>query len=237
MSKTPLAGLRLGKVERELLLAAARSNRAIGAVVNYPKTDPAVAAARLRAARKLRAAGLLELERIPQPGRVRDRRREQPIYQGGCFWLHADPVRTHVHRRVVMWRTPLGDGVRIFFDRELTTPGSRIRWDDARGEKVHRYAEANEVPPGRRGAMLKEATRALDRGPTLDEVEGRLQDSTASGPVRSEYFPEAVEEAGEEERWRAAVREARRAQPKAGSAKLLAAAEELYGIRPLSGAR
>ena len=228
MSEMPLAGLRLGRVERLLLVAAPRSSHDIGAYVNLPKSDPAIAAVRLRAAHRLEAAGLLELERIPTAGRVPDPRRELPVYEAGRFWRYADPVRIQVHWRVAMWRTPLGDGVRIFFDRELTTPGKRIRWDAARVEKACRYAEAHPVPPARRGRMLAEARRALARTPTLDEVEERQLGSPRPGPRRTEYLPEGVEGAAEEERWREAVRAARRAHPNIGSARLVAAATEGY---------
>jgi hypothetical protein len=168
------------------------------------------------------------LERIPLAGRVPDSRRERPVYEGGRFWLYADPSRAQVHRRVAMWRTPLGDGVRIYCDRELNTPGARIRWDAARVEKIRRYAQDHPVPSPPQERMLAEAMQTLKRAPTLDEVEGKAFQSVRRGPRRTEYFPDRVEGATAKERWREAVRAARRAHPKVGSAKLIAAARKRY---------
>jgi hypothetical protein len=79
-----------------------------------------------------------------------------------------------------------------------------------------------------RSAPLPPCRRALKRAPTLDEVEGRAFEITRRGQKRAEYFPDGVEDATEKERWREAVRAARRAHPNVGSAKLLAGARERY---------
>jgi len=224
---------RLGTVGRQILLDAASPTAEVGFVVNAPRSQRTVAQSRLRAARRLAADGLIDLAHISEAASAHDPRRTHPFYKDGSFWLHPAARRRQYVRRALVWRTPLGEGVRLAFASELSS-GRPIRWSPKKVAQAERYAADHPVS----AAWRRERVRALDHLELEKVVDlNRAEAHYRSGSrMEVEYLPDyVVDDDDETERWRAAVRAARRLHPKLGSGRLLEEAEQLYFAGPPAG--
>jgi hypothetical protein len=96
-----LRGVRLGQMERWVLLQAAHPAAHQGLVLDEP--DRSAREQHRRAAKKLARISLLEIERMKIYTRARDLRRENLLYRHRRFWFYADPTRARPVQRNVVW--------------------------------------------------------------------------------------------------------------------------------------
>lgn len=146
-----LTGLRLGRIEREILLAASPARG-----VHSPMPTTAARSSVRRAATKLERAGLVHLHpiRVCRPARRVASRIRNP--EGGSFLTFT------VDQRARVWelgarRTLLGEGAVAIYGGELAG-GGRIRWErlieeapglgETPAELRSRQAPSGPRPPG-----------------------------------------------------------------------------------------
>jgi hypothetical protein len=104
-----LSGVRLGALERTLLMAAPPLGTLGGLLIEAPDGTRSAQQGYLRAARKLEHVLLVECARVQRAVRAHDPRRERPVYRRGRFW-RVNPTRRQIVRRVVVWVTAPGRG-------------------------------------------------------------------------------------------------------------------------------
>jgi hypothetical protein len=213
-----LTGVRLGELERTLLMAAPSLGTLGGLLIQAPEGTRSAQHGYLRAARKLEHLLLLDCLRVQQAVRAHDPRRERPVYQGGSFWRRADPTRRQIVWRVVAWVTPWGEGIRMVYERELCNR-LPIRWTKERLRRARRYAATQWRNPEDQNAAVAELRwRLLE---PLEEAEERLDEAR----------PDDVRTPEELERWKLAIAVARSAHPGLGSSGLWEAACRIYRSR------
>ena len=218
-----LTGVRLGRRERWLLGWVPDAESIGGLSLEAP--DAWRQQTLLRASRKLERCGLLERHQGWKAVRVRDPRRERPLFDRGRFWVRDDTSRRHFSRRVVVWTTPFGDGIKAEFRVELDLERP-IRWVDRRVAYAERQAESHPLNPGLHEARV---ARCDERRDPL------LRDEEQGYEGRREYLPQGVRAEEEVERWRLAARIARKTHPNLGSARLLEAAVTIHGSSTSTG--
>lgn len=148
MSTVPseLAGMRLGALERTLLVNAPPLGTLGGLCIRAPEGTRSAQQAYLRASKKLAVAGLIHRKRVRQPTRASDPRRQHPVYRDGAFWHRRERTRAHRVARVFVWVTPFGAGIRMAYANELMS-GRPIRWTRPKTEAARRYAAADWKDP------------------------------------------------------------------------------------------
>jgi hypothetical protein len=212
-----LSGVRLGRVERSLLIEAPGPWRLCGMLIDAPEQTRSAQETYLRAARKLRSCGLVDLADVRQVRRANDPRRAEPFYRAGCFWLRPDSTRRHVVKRKVLWLTSFGEGIKLEYEHELRS-GSPIRWTKHKVARAARHAERHPL-------------RWADRVAAIDQMTADLScaDGTEPDPDGAvEFVPDFVASAEELERWRLAVRSAGAISPQLSSGSLYREACALY---------
>lgn len=122
----PLRGVRLGKMERWLLLNAPSPEALYGHPLD--EADRVIREQLRRASVKLERVGLVKRARMRVYVRARDPRAERLIFRDNGFWSREDPSRAHCVRRNVVWLTPFGFQIRLRYGAQLTS-GAPIRWD------------------------------------------------------------------------------------------------------------
>lgn len=209
--------VRLGKVQRSLLLVAPEPMLSRGLIIDDPAKTRSAQNTTLRAAHRLRAAGLIDIERIPVTTRARDPRRERPMYLAGDFWRRRDPTRSHVVFRRAIWLTPLGAAVRRCLRRELES-GMPIRWTPKNLWAV---------------GLIENRIQREDRRTREGSINNTAEiESVPPQPERfAEDFvqctPSWVKDSEGLERWQLAVMLARASYPRVGSGVLWDRANEL----------
>jgi hypothetical protein len=116
----PLEGIRLGKMERHLLLRAPHPETLFGLVLDAP--DRSVREQLRRASMKLERVGLLDRETMQLYVRARDPRRERLLFVDGRFCRRPDPTRAHAVRRNVVWKSPFGFEIVLRYGPQLIAP-------------------------------------------------------------------------------------------------------------------
>jgi hypothetical protein len=152
-----LTGVRLGRHERFLLSHAGSSQGITPLVIDPAEAPRSTQQGLLRAAMKLEAAGLIERHQLCKEGRARDPRRERPHFHADRFWTYTDPRRRHYVRRIAIWRTSFGEGIRQEFLVELQL-GRPIRWNDRRVARAEAWARRH--PPD--GGLIRDLVEQHD---------------------------------------------------------------------------
>jgi hypothetical protein len=199
-----LTGVRLGRHERFLLSHAGSSQGITPLVIDPAEAPRSTQQGLLRAAMKLEAAGLIERHQLCKEGRARDPRRERPHFHADRFWTYTDPRRRHYVRRIAIWRTSFGEGIRQEFLVELQL-GRPIRWNDRRVARAEAWARRH--PPD--GGLIRDLVEQHD-----DRFRDRPLEQEEAREERREYLPPAVRSREDHQRWLLAVGLARREQPK-----------------------
>lgn len=212
-----LSGVRLGRLERQLLLDIPSSESIGGRILDPPGAPRSVQQGYLGASRRLAEVGLLDRRIFREPTWASDPRRERPFFNDGCFWLHQDARRRHVRRRVAVWRTPFGDEILLAFRLEFFT-GRAIRWSDRRVQDAEQAAARRPREQEHR-AWIEQEQRYLRTGRERQLVES---------PGPTEYLPDFVEGGAERRRWRLSAGVARAHHPSLGSERLLEEATAVY---------
>ena len=208
----PLRGVRLGKMERWLLLHAPGPDALFGLVLDEP--DAAVRDQLRRAACKLERVRLLEHERMQVYVRARDPRRERLVLHNGRLWLRTDSTRAHAVRRNVVWQSPFGFELVLRYRPQLAT-GTAIRWDR---RTVMRAFERASVRSRDHRRVEIAAREEAER----DEV-------ILSDPVLVEpAVPQEVRSSGDLERWALAVAAAQERIPAGEPPAIWDLARELW---------
>lgn len=213
---TALAGVRLGVLERTLLVNAPPLGSLGGLRLGFDGRSRSERDGYLRASRKLARLGLIRRKRIRESTRARDPRRAHPVYRDGAFWHRPDGTRAHIVSRVFVWVTPLGEGIRTVYARELAS-GSPIRWTAEKCAAAERFAETDWKDP----IEQENAERQLEA--QVNWVEP-LQPAAAPLEAR----PPEVVTTQQSTRWAAACRAARSSNPSLGSTALWTIAVDLY---------
>jgi hypothetical protein len=209
-----LRGMRLGALERTLLVAAPPQGR-FGMLIDAPERARSAQQGYLRAARKLERYGLIEIVGVDFATRIPDRRRARAFYRRGRFWLRVDQTRTHITRRRALWATERGEAVRAACGFELHH-GRPIRWTDETLRRIDRYEETHRPPSSAEiRAMIDETRDVL------------LAKKYSSDERLVEARPDAVTD-DDEDRWLAAIAVARRGGPRPGAAPRWEEARRLY---------
>lgn len=211
--RVDLSGVRLGVLERSLLLAASAPTLPTGMLIVAPEGTRSAQEGYLRAASKLERVGLLDRTHVPQARRAHDPRREAPVYWRGRFGIREDPTRRHIVRRVAVWASPFGERIRTVYRRELKA-GRPIRWDPRVIAAAFRYAQEHPVVP-------------YHRKRHVDAMAGYLTSADDGKAKLVEAHPESVLTQDDLERWHLAILVARRCNPTVGSAALWNAACEV----------
>lgn len=211
-----MKGVRLGVLERTLLVNAPPLGAQGGLLIDAPEGTASAQKGYLRAAKKLAQLGLLRRVRLKASTRARDPRRERPEFAHGRFWKNPDPTRRQLVNRIVVWATPFGSGIKLIYEDELTS-GLPIRWTEEKLRLARRYETNHWCNP-------EKAENAIDL------VESRLisEDEERTGERFKEVFPDDQMTAQQKYRWRCAAHLAHRTSPKLGSSGLWSAAMELY---------
>ena len=210
-----LAGVRLGELERTLLMAAPPLGTLGGLLIDAPEDTRSAQQGYLRAAKKLEAHRLIKREHVREATRAYDPRRERPLYHGGRFWIRAEASRRHLVRRVVIWATQFGEGIRRTYERELTS-GRPIRWTARKIALAERFEAMTYSNP-------------TDEKAARDELQARLSIEEEPEQGLREVRPKGVLDEAAEARWLSCVAIARREHPKLGSGRLWEAATKLFG--------
>ena len=221
----PLYGVRLGRMERHLLSAAAHPERLFGYVLQ--DSDPSVREQLRRGARKLVDVGLLDLEKVRLYTRARDPRREGLLVVGDRFCRREDSSRAHLASRNVAWLSKFGSQIEVRY-RAFLKSGAPIRWDAAVVNQAY-YAAARHAVNLRPRALEVERREQEAREAVLfpDPHEQKLK------VVR----PPEVRNILELERWTLAVRVTRRREVAASPEELWELARKLYAEADLEGLR
>jgi hypothetical protein len=212
-----LAGVRLGKVERWLLVNASSPERLSGLILNAHGESRSAQGALLRGARKLSRLGLLEIERVPTLEPAQDPRRLEPHYRDGAFYRWRDPTRLRLGSRRGVWLSPFGVQIQHRYAIELRE-GRSIRWDPA--EIRHATEVASRYPftaQYQRRSWLEQRRRELKA--ELNETKGE-----PTVPV----VPSFLASDEDRRRWRIAVARAATENPRARSRRLWEAAVAIY---------
>jgi hypothetical protein len=212
-----LSGVRLGKVERWLLINASSPDRHFGLVLDARGQSRSAQEAVLRGARKLARVGLLEVERVATWISVRDPRRLEPKYRDGAFYRWDDPTRSRLVWRLAVWLSQFGFQVSIRYRTELME-GRPIRWDPEEVRHVEKVAAARWVDH-RRSRLI-----ALEQRRREEEAQLNQSDPEPTLPV----VPPFVVAEEDHRRWRAAVARAAKNNPRARSRRLWEASEAIY---------
>jgi hypothetical protein len=183
-----------------------------GLLIEAPEGTRSAQQGYLRAAKKLEAHRLVHREYVREATRAYDPRREHPLYRDGSFWIRAEASRRHLVRRVVIWATTFGEGIRRIYERELTT-GLSIRWTSAKIARAERFEATTWRNP-------------TDQEAARDELQAQLS-AEREEPELREIWPTGVRTDASRERWRSCVVLARREHPRLGSARLWEIACEL----------
>jgi hypothetical protein len=211
-----LRNVRLGRLERHVLLHASHSDSLFGYVLDASDFGRSVQEGLLRAARKLSRVGLIEISSVLTAGRAYDPRRERPVYHAGGFFLYRSKTRRHLAHRKAVWRTPLGDQIVLRFHTQLSD-GRPIRW------RNRRTVYAEHAAYGRSpDYQARDAANAERREGLLD------MDSKDGDDVLVPLVPSFVRSVEDHWRWSACIRAARRGNPKAGSMRLWEICHELF---------
>ena len=146
--------VRLGKREREIILTAPGPDEEEGLLIKGE--ERAEREAKLRAVRKMTAAGLLfwGIQLI----NIETKIRSNPHYETdeeGTLWHCWTPVY-RIYRRRVAWRSYLGQAV-VEVAEEALKAGKRIRWNNYRG----RIIELTSAEPELMFEMMKERVREI----------------------------------------------------------------------------
>ena len=207
----PLAGVRLGRMERDLLLRAPGPQTLFG--LELDASD--------RSVREQTACVIEASARGPPAagedavyGRARDPRREGLLLRDGCFYRRTDPSRAHAVRRNVVWLSPFGLRDRPALPGQLRS-GAAIRWDARIVERARSQARKHSVD--RRAQRIEIAASEEDERDAVVLGEAARPGLESSFPTRSE--PKATEPLGGRRR--------RRARPRAPSS-----APPICGKRP-----
>ena len=152
-----LAGLRLGKHERRILLAAPPPDRE-PIVVSAERAGRSAAEAHRRAVRRLAMAGLIDTRKKP----VEIETKAVAWSWGNHFsrTLPGDRVKRRFHCQAVV-RTPLGQTVVQRLTSTLTS-GGVIRWAEHRPSLVGRTAESPTALTRRFLAKVKKFAEACE---------------------------------------------------------------------------
>lgn len=213
-ARHPLYGVRLGKMERWLLLEAPSPETLGGFKIDDP--DAQIREQLRRATVKLEGVGLVERLRMQVYVRARDPRREGVVYKNHAFWLREDQSRAHRVRRNVVWRTPFGEQILLRYGPQLSGGGS-IRWD---AQTVWRAFD------------LARPKHFQHRSIHIAALEDDARDEVVlAGPVRGGlklYHPPEVRTEMDLERWKLAAEVAGHRHPKGRSDELLGLANDLY---------
>lgn len=232
-----LEGVRLGEMQRWLLLAAPSPEALEGFVLEHP--DRSVQETMRAAAARLEQAGLVDRYRVPLYTRARDPRGERLVFRDGAFWTRKDPTRAHAVRRTVIWQSPFGVEIVKRYRRQLES-GAAIRWDPrtvrsaferkARVPDQHRRVQlANMEEEARDAVVLADHSRRALTPAVPDDVmaSGDTERWELATAVAHDQAPDARPDALWEhalELWRSSsVEELRAAAPTTPKAKLTAA--------------
>lgn len=149
-----LTKTRLGQRERSLLLRAA-SSATSGELVGEADDKRAIREAKMRAARKLRRAGLLWTGKRDVRTERRDRQRGKFAYfkDGERYYFREDLTQSIRTYAVVVGLTPLGEEIKRRYQDELHQ-GRAIRWDK-------RTTEAAGAVRQDIGALLRELEKQV----------------------------------------------------------------------------
>ena len=191
--------------------------RLCGMLIDAPERTRSAQETYLRAARKLRSCGLVDLEEERQVRRANDPRRAQPFYRAGGFWLRPDSTRRHVVKRKALWLKPFGEAITLEYERELSS-GSPIRWTRHKVARAARHADCHPL-------------RWADRAAAIDQMTADLgcEDRRELDPDGAvEFVPDFVAFAEELERWQLAVEAAGATSPHLSSKSLYREACALY---------
>jgi hypothetical protein len=216
-SEDELHGLReekLGRLERELLLGAASPESLQGFGVEAPEGTKDAQDSCLRASAKLARLDLLFRREVWHATRADDPRRHHPRYARGRFWVRPDTTRRHMVKRIYVWTTPFGEGIRRVYRPELVL-GEKIRWTKKRVEMAATYAANNP------NHSVDQAVRSL-------EAQGR-EDFSEWPEKEVEYIPDGADSPEGYREWLIAIETVRRWKPNLGSQKRLELALAEYG--------
>ena len=173
LPQADLAGVRLGVLERTLLMAAPPLGTLGGLLIAAPEGTRSAQQGYLRAARKLEHLLLLDCVRVRQAVRAHDPRRERPMYRRGRFWRREDRTRRQIVWRVVVWATPWGEGIRLAYGENSAADcrfGGRRRRTGAR--TVMRQ-HTDGTPMSRRPPSPSFAGASLSRSTTPRSASSR----------------------------------------------------------------
>lgn len=212
-----LEGVRLGQNERTLLMNAPAIGTPLGLRIVAPEATRSAQQGYLRAVKKLCGLQLVHRATAREHERARDPRREVPVYALGRFWWREEQTRIQVVSRIVVWVTPFGEGIRMAYEKELTSRGP-IRWTPKKVGRAQRYARESSISTDRQSQARSEL-RALP-----DAAEGPWKPRDTS----QEAFPAEVDTKEQRRRWRIAVAVARKENPALGSSGLWKAALVVY---------
>jgi hypothetical protein len=217
-----LSGVRLGILERTLLVAAPSVDNVFGMKIEAPERTRSAMQGYLRAARKLGSVGLLHRAHVQSLRRAHDPRRERFFYDRGRFFKWLDPSRRHVSQHVMVWQTRFGQGIAIAFARELSS-GRPIRWTPTKVARAEHFARIHsENPHARRSAV--------------DSMRGAVEDAAEEEPPARvvEVRPDYVRDPADVQRWHLSIAVARRASARLTAAELWVDSEQVFSShRPL----
>lgn len=205
-----MSGVRLGELERSLLCVAPQASDSAGMLIEDPGGSRSTRQGYLRAAKKLEQHGLIERRVLRVQTRAFDPRRTRPLYRRGRFHLPPEALRRHSVRRVLIWITPFGEGIRRVYRAELTS-GRSIRWTNSKVFAAEAYEyHGSQAVQGR-----------------FEEIRDRLAIEAPEAEPTREAVPPGVG-SGQLERWHAAIALARRHNPTVGSERLWSAAVAVF---------
>ena len=211
-----LEGVRLGKMERDLLLRAPPPEALDGLVLDA--SDPSVREQVRRASVKLERVGLLERAKAQSYVRARDPRRESLLFVEGRFYRHTDRSRAHAVRRNVVWQSAFGAEIVLRYRPQLHA-GTAIRWDARTVRRAHAQA----------------AERCIDKSVRYEQIVYREEverDAVILADVAENdlevVIPGEVLTNSDRERWELAIAVAHHRDPQLDAGGLWEATRELY---------
>lgn len=210
-----LSGVRLGRVERALLLQAPPPFVHAGLVIVAPDRRRATQEALLRALGKLERVGLVDAYKLGRTLRAEDPRRARPVLCGRRFLRTPDGCRIHRTKTFVIWASPFGEAICTTFKLELQE-GLRIRWDPKKIAAAHRYADAHRVDPYARSTDRSVIEQRMEEQHDVEEAKPR------------EAFPLDPMDPGQIPRWHRCIAEAKKATRSRNSERVWKASTELF---------
>lgn len=212
-----LSGVRLGRMERALLLRAPSAEAMYGYMIDEP--DRSVREQLRRATRKLEGIGLIEVMRLDTYIHVRDPRRAQLQFSGTGFWRYPAPTRRHAVKRNVVWLSPFGEEI-VSRYRTYLRSGRALRWDAREIQMAERAADRWSSP--RRREIRRDAFAEHDAANGSAEL-------TRSGTAeRIAVTPDGAETAEGAQRWALSIAIANTREPSASADSLFEASVVLF---------